>query len=103
MKTIIKNKQSYLTKIGCPGTSICDCDNQDPSPTHSSGSQQAGGSASSIDEASDGSNNSTKGDHDSIQGESSTEEDSTSAGSVGMKRKAMGSSGSGRKGKQRKV
>ena len=101
MKTIIKNKQSYWTKISHLGTSIYDHDNQDPGPTHSSGSEQAGGSASSIDEASDGPNNS-KGDHDSIQGESSTE-DGSGAGSAGTKRKATGSGRSGRKGKQKKV
>ena len=102
MKTIIKNKRSYRTKIGRLGTSIYDHDNQDPGPTHGSGSKQAGGSASSIDEASDGPNNS-KGDHDSIQGESSTEEDGSGAGSAGTKRKATGSGGSGGKGKQKKV
>lgn len=110
MKTIIKNKRNYRTKIGREGTYD---DNQDlPDQTHSSGSgsQQAAAAGGARGITNDG-----HGDHDGAsddeggfsnsdenkEGSSSAEEDGTS--SAGTKRKATGSGGSGGKGKQRKV
>jgi hypothetical protein len=85
MKTIIKNKRSYKSKIGRPYL------NED----RSCGSQQSGGASGS------GGSEANTGDveKDSSE-ESSEEEDGTGAVSAGTKRKATGSAG---KGKQRKL
>jgi hypothetical protein len=95
MKTIIKNKRNYRTKIGRP----CNYENRDlaDQKLYSSGSQQA---ASGI--ASDAGDPEELSNSDENNGESSAEEDDPSASSAGTKRKATGSGGNGEKGKQRK-
>ena len=107
MKTIIKNKRSYRTKIGRPCNNNRDVDNQElPEQTHSSGSgsQQAGGARGTRggDEASDVGGGFSNSD-ESNKEDSDAEEDGSGAGSAGTKRKATGSGGSGEKGKQRKL
>jgi hypothetical protein len=97
MKTIIKNKRNYRTKIGRPGNSEnWDLANRKSS---SSGSQQA---ASGIARGGDGASDAGNPEDLSNSDESSAEKDGPSAGSAGMKRKATGSGGSREKGKQRK-
>jgi hypothetical protein len=101
MKTIIKNKRNYRSKIG-----RLDTNNQEPpDQTQSSGSQQAGALGIS-DGASD--ENELEGFSDSDIDEGNKENgdpegDGSGAGSAGKKRKATGSGGSGGKGKQRKL
>jgi hypothetical protein len=100
MKTIIKNKRSYRSKIG--RLEMHDRNNQDPL-----NQTQAGGGASSIASGSGGAGSeagSSSDDSDDSGKENNPEEDvGTSAGSAGTKRKVTRSGGSGRKGKQRKV
>ena len=98
MKTIIKNKRNYRTKISHLDTT--------PNQTKSSGSQQASacGAHGTINGASDeneGFSNSdvddgNKENSDAVGGGGGT-------GSAGKKRKVTRSGGSGGKGKQRKL
>ena len=105
MKTIIKNKRSYRSKIGRPGSNKHDDNRELPDQTQSSRSRQAAhGASGSDDEASggpgeEGYSNSDEGNREV----SDAEEDGSGISSAGMKRKASRSGGSGGKGKQRKV
>ena len=91
MKTIIKNKRSYRTKLGCAGSY------DQIGQSSSSRRKQADGEAS--DNSDDGSGSSdNNGDH--MDEENST--DDAGATSAGTKRKATRSSRNG-KGKQCKL
>ena len=108
MKTIIKNKRSYRTKIGRSGTGIDKQDINMHQPT-SSGSQQTPGGVSGTTNGNDGASDEEQGLSSGDESGTSTgdvcnaEEDDTSTGSVGMKRKAIGSGGRGGKGKQKRA
>ena len=93
MKTIIKNKRSYRSKIG-----------RLELPDHSgSTSERTGAGSARSNEASDreGLGEFSNSDEGASNKEDSADEDGC-AGSAGTKRKATGS-GSGGKGKQRKL
>ena len=96
MKTIIKNKWSYRSKIGQQDTNNRDNQLEVPDRMQCSGSQQAsaGGGSGSSDEANDREGGFSNSDD---------EGDDSGTVSAGTKRKATGNSGSGGKGKQRKV
>ena len=92
MKTILKNKRNYRTKIGRLGNDVATQDLLSDQ-ARSSGSQGHGDEVLSDEGYSNNDENNESG---------SEEEDSTT-GSAGMKRKATGSGESGERGKQRKV
>ena len=96
MKTIIKNKQSYRSKIGWQDTNNCDNQLEVPDQMQCSRSQQAsaGGGGGSSDKANNGEGGFSNSDN---------EGDGSGTVSAGMKRKATGNGGSSGKGKQRKV
>jgi hypothetical protein len=108
MKTKIKNKQSYRTKIGHPNTfRVWESDpvNQetDNQPTASTSTSACGGDDEANKEDNGAFSNSDEdGDKDSAKGSNidMEEECASSANPAGMKRKAMGSV---EKGKQQKV
>lgn len=91
MKTIIKNKRSYRTKIGRPNTfstrelDLAAVDQE----TDNSGSQPSASTSTTCDENGDFSNSDE--DDDVEEGSAS------SAGPAGMKRKATDSIGKGKK------
>ena len=111
MKTIIKNKWSYRSKIGHPTThNLPAADESHETHSSGSGSKLAAGGARCISSSGNGASDMEGGFSDSDEnGEESSsaeEGDDTSAGSVGTKRKATrssGGSGRGGKGKQRIV
>ena len=92
MKTIIKNKRSYRTKIGRPYKIKEDKSSGSQQPEGGSDSGGSGDRSSASDD--DAENQYTNSD------ESEGENDTSAAVSAGTKRKAIGSAG---KGKQRKV
>ena len=98
MKTIIKNKRNYRTKISHLDTT--------PDQTKSSGSQQAStcgahGTSNGASDKNEGFSNSDVDDGDKEN--SNAVGGGGGTGSAGKKRKVTGSSGSGGKGKQRKL
>jgi hypothetical protein len=102
MKTIIKNKRNYRSKIGRRDTN----NQEPPDQTQSSRSEQA--SACGARGTSDGASDENEGFSDSDIDEGNKENghpegDGSGTGSAGKKRKATGSGGSGGKGKQRKL
>ena len=96
MKTIIKDKWSYRSKIGRQDTNNRNNQLEVPDQMQCSGSQQAstGSGSGSSDEENNGEGSFSNSDD---------EGDGSNAVSAGMKRKATKNSGSGGKGKQRKV
>ena len=102
MKTI-KNKRSYRSKIGRPGSNKHNDNRELPDQTQSSGSQQAARGASGSDDEASGGEEGYSNSDEGNRGDSDAEEDGSGIGSAGMKRKASRSGGSGGKGKQRKV
>lgn len=106
MKTIIKNKRNYRSKIG-----RLDTNNQEPpdqTQPSGSGSQQASawGAHGTSDGARDENESTSDTDTDDgnkENGDAELERDGSGTGSAGKKRKATGISGSSGKGKQRKL
>ena len=90
MKTIIKNKRSYRTKIGCSST--FSTGESEPVQEENSGNQVT--DSASDDEAENGDGN---GDFSNSDKDENKDENPNSAGPAGMKRKVMERVGNGKR------